>query len=99
MTPEASIALVETFWNEVWAACNPAAIDRFVTEDFVITTAGVDVAGPEDFKAWGCPIPINHRRSEVENYRNLLQLRRLPCGLAVSGHRQEQRHVWAASRR
>jgi hypothetical protein len=52
MTPEASIALVETFWDEVWAACNPAAIDRFVTEDFIITTAGVDVAGPEDFKAW-----------------------------------------------
>jgi len=52
MTPEASIALVESFWDEVWAARNPAAIDRFVSEDFIITTAGVDVAGPEDFKAW-----------------------------------------------
>jgi len=52
MTPEASIALVETFWDEVWAACNPAAIDRFVTEDFAITTAGVDVAGSEEFEAW-----------------------------------------------
>ena len=52
MTPEASIALVETFWDEVWVACNPAAIDGFVTEDFLITTAGVDVAGLEDFKAW-----------------------------------------------
>jgi predicted ester cyclase len=52
MTPEAAIALVESFWDEVWAARNPAAIDRFVTEDFIITTAGVDVAGPEDFKAW-----------------------------------------------
>ena len=52
MTPEASIALVESFWDEVWAAHNPAAIDRFVTEDFIITTAGVDVAGPDDFKAW-----------------------------------------------
>jgi len=39
MTPEASIALVESFWKEVWAACNPAAIDRFVTDDFIITTA------------------------------------------------------------
>jgi len=52
MTPAASIALVEAFWDEVWAACNPAAIDRFVTEDFIITTAGVDVAGVESFKAW-----------------------------------------------
>jgi len=52
MTPAASIALVEAFWDEVWAACNPAAIDRFVTDDFIITTAGVDVAGAESFKAW-----------------------------------------------
>ena len=51
MTPEASSALVDSFWDEVWAARNPAAIDRFVTEDF-ITTAGVDVVGPEDFEAW-----------------------------------------------
>ena len=52
MTPEASIALVESFWRDVWAACNPAAIDRFVTEDFIITSAGVDVSGPEEFKTW-----------------------------------------------
>ena len=52
MTPEAAIALVESFWEEVWAACNPSAVDRFVTEDFVITSAGVDIAGRENFKAW-----------------------------------------------
>jgi predicted ester cyclase len=52
MTSEGSIELVETFWEEVWAACNPDAIDRFVSEDFIITTAGVDVVGPDDFKAW-----------------------------------------------
>ena len=52
MTPEAAIALVECFWEEVWAARNPSAVDRFVTEDFVITSAGVDVAGRENFKAW-----------------------------------------------
>ena len=27
-------------------------IDRLVTEDFTITTAGVDITGPEDFTAW-----------------------------------------------
>ena len=52
MTPEAAIALVESFWEEVWAACNPSAVDRFVTEDFVITSAGVDITGRENFKAW-----------------------------------------------
>ena len=52
LTPEAAIAVVESFMEEVWAACNPSAVDRFVTEDFVITSAGVDVAGRENFKAW-----------------------------------------------
>ena len=50
LTPEAAIALVESFMEEVWAACNPSAVDRFVTEDFVITSAGMDVAGRENFK-------------------------------------------------
>jgi len=52
MTPEESVDLVESFWEEVWAARNPDAIHRFVTEDFIITTAGSDVTGPEDFTAW-----------------------------------------------
>ena len=52
MTPGAAIALVESFWEEVWGACNPSAVDRFVTEDFVITSAGVDIAGRENFKSW-----------------------------------------------
>ena len=60
LTPEAAIALVESFMEEVWAACNPSAVDRFVTEDFVITSAGVDVAGRENFKAW---LPASNQRS------------------------------------
>jgi len=50
--PQESAALVERLWGEVWGACNPDAIDHFVTDDFVFTTAGVDAAGAEDFKAW-----------------------------------------------
>jgi hypothetical protein len=52
LTPEAAIAVVESFMQEVWAARNPSAVDRFVTEDFVITSAGVDITGRENFKAW-----------------------------------------------
>ena len=52
MTPQAAIALVESFMQEVWAAGNPSAVDRFVTEDFVITTAGVDITGRENFNTW-----------------------------------------------
>jgi len=52
VTPEESVDLVETFWEDVWVACNPDAIDRFVTEDFIITTAGSEVTGREEFTAW-----------------------------------------------
>jgi hypothetical protein len=38
-----SVEIVEEFWERVWKARNPAAIDNFVIEDFVITTGGVDV--------------------------------------------------------
>ncbi len=47
-----SVNIVEEFWERVWKARNPAAIDDFVIEDFVITTGGVDVASRTKFKEW-----------------------------------------------
>ena len=35
-----SIKIVEEFWERVWKARNPAAIDDFVIENCVITTGG-----------------------------------------------------------
>jgi hypothetical protein len=45
-----SVKIVEEFWERVWKARNPAAIDDFVIEDFVITTGGVDVVSQIKFK-------------------------------------------------
>lgn len=36
-----SIKIVEEFWAAVWKARNPDAIDRFVVDDFVLTTGGL----------------------------------------------------------
>ena len=36
----------------MWKARDPAAIDNFVIEDFVITTGGVDVVSRTKFKEW-----------------------------------------------
>jgi hypothetical protein len=47
-----SVKIVEEFWERVWKARNPAAIDDFVIEDFVITTGGVDVVSRTKFKEW-----------------------------------------------
>ena len=38
-----SVKIVNDFWAAVWQARNPDAIDRFVVDDFVVTTGGVDV--------------------------------------------------------
>ncbi|HEY7157539.1 MAG TPA: ester cyclase [Gemmataceae bacterium] len=47
-----AVRIVEEFWAAVWKARNPDAIDRFVVEDFVLTTAGVDVVSKDKFKGW-----------------------------------------------
>src|SRR5262249_12655384 len=47
-----SVEIVEEFWAAVWKARNPEAIDRFVVDDVVLTTGGVDVVSKDTFKAW-----------------------------------------------
>jgi hypothetical protein len=40
-----SVDIVHAFWNEVWNAHDPDAVDRFVVEDFVIINAGNEIRG------------------------------------------------------
>jgi hypothetical protein len=47
-----SVKIVEDFWAAVWRGHNPDAIDRFVVDDCVITTGGVDIVTKDRFKAW-----------------------------------------------
>ena len=47
-----AVSIVEDFWKSVSKARNPEAIDRFVVDDFVITTDGIDVVSKAKFKAW-----------------------------------------------
>jgi hypothetical protein len=50
--PRNSVEIVEEFWAAVWKARDPEAIDRFVVDDFVLTTGGVDVVSKDRFKDW-----------------------------------------------
>jgi predicted ester cyclase len=68
-----AVSIVENFWKSVWQARNPEAIDRFVVDDFVITTDGVDVVSKAKFKAWvaGFLARINNFEFEViETFQN-----------------------------
>lgn len=47
-----AVKIVEDFFHEVWQKQNVEAIDRFVAEDFVITSDGVDIISRVKFKAW-----------------------------------------------
>jgi len=53
-----SVEIVERFWAAVWHPPHDFdAIDRMVTEDFVLTNAGVDIVGRDAFKAWATAFP------------------------------------------
>jgi hypothetical protein len=68
-----SVRIVEEFWERVWKARNPAAIDDFVVDDFVITTGGVEVVSRKKFKEWASAFmaTINDLQFEViETFQN-----------------------------
>src|SRR5215470_16723071 len=52
MTRSNSVETVEEFWKAVWINRDPHKVDDFMVEDFVITNAGEDIEGRENFKAW-----------------------------------------------
>ncbi len=52
MAQRNSVEIVESFWKEVWQRRNPDAVDRFVSEDFVITSGDHDVTSRAAFKEW-----------------------------------------------
>ncbi|NWD74950.1 nuclear transport factor 2 family protein [Pseudomonas gingeri] len=52
MANNKAVEVVESFWREVWQAKDPQAAARFVAEDFVITSGGVDIVGREAFIQW-----------------------------------------------
>jgi hypothetical protein len=47
-----SVKIVEEFWAAVWKARNPDAIDKYMVDDFVITTGGIDIHTKDRFKEW-----------------------------------------------
>jgi predicted ester cyclase len=47
-----SVQIVESFWADVWAGRNPDAVDRYVVEDFVITSGGKEIRSRDSFKQW-----------------------------------------------
>jgi len=64
MTCNAAVQIVESFWKDVWSARNARAAEQYVSEDFVITTGGVDIVGREAFIQW-----IEAFLARIEDFR------------------------------
>jgi len=47
-----STEIVTAFWDDVWNAHQPDAIDRFVTDDVVVEVGGREIAGKANMKGW-----------------------------------------------
>jgi ketosteroid isomerase-like protein len=68
-----SVDIVHAFWEECWNAHDPSAVDRFVTDDFVIVSGGETISGRENFKNWvaGFLAMVNDLHLEVlESFQN-----------------------------
>jgi ketosteroid isomerase-like protein len=73
MSSESSVDVVHAFWDEVWNAHDPEAIDKFVVDDFVIVSGGEEITGRDQFKAWinGFLAKVNDLHLEVvESFQN-----------------------------
>lgn len=56
------------FWNNVWSyPYNLDLIDELMVEDFMITTAGVEIKGREHFKQWVAGFLKTVSNSNLEN--------------------------------
>src|ERR1700752_5353881 len=47
-----STEIVTAFWDEVWNAHEPDAVERFVADDVVIEAGGQEIAGKDNIKKW-----------------------------------------------
>jgi hypothetical protein len=56
------------FWNNVWShPYNLDLIDELMVEDFIITNAGKDIVGRDNFKAWVAAFLKTVTESKLEN--------------------------------
>ena len=58
-----AVQIVESFWANQWVAGNPEAVDRYVVDDFVITSAGEEIRSRDVFKQWVRGVSDESRRS------------------------------------
>ena len=60
-----SVVIVLNFCNEVWKQPqNPDAIDRLVTEDFILTSGGNDICSRQELKRW-----VKRSQAQVHDFQ------------------------------
>src|SRR6187431_1124840 len=94
-----AVKIVESFWEDVWAARNPDAIDRYVVDDFAITSGGVDIHTRDSFKQWVREFQSKILDLTFETIGELSERRRESRCLALARSWSKQRLVRPSARR
>ena len=94
-----AVKIVESFWADVWAARNPDAIDRYVVDDFAITSGGVDIRTRDSFKQWVREFQSKILDLTFETIGELSERRRESRCLALARSWSKQRLVRPSARR
>ena len=88
-----AVDAVENFWREVWQPPqNPGAIDHLVSDDFVLTSGGIDLVSRTKFKEWVIEFQSKIKHLEfdiVETFQNAEGTR----VALLADTRQEQRDL------
>ena len=81
---------VLAFWDEVWNAHDPDAVDRFVVDDVVLVSGGQEISGKENFKDWiSQRVPANRQRPAPRRHRDISERGRHPRHVPMGADRHE----------
>ena len=77
--------IVDAFWDDVWNAHQPDAVDGLVADDIVVEAGGQEISGKDSVKAWVQEFLDRVNDLHVDNIECLPERRRHPRRIPM-GH-------------
>ena len=87
-----STETVTAFWEDVWNAHDPDAVDRFVDDDIVVEIGGREVSGRKRFQELDQELAGRCQRTARRRHRDLSERGGHPRYFPVVSDGDEQRH-------
>ena len=94
-----STEIVRGFWDDVWNAHEPDAVDRFVADAVVVEAGGQEISGKDNIKSPGERVSRPRQRPTRRHHRELPERGRHPRHVPMGADGDEQRHSRYGTRR